>query len=348
MSKREELTIFEREYIKTLIDEGYTYSQVQEKFQRKYNRTISKGTITKTLDRYEETKSHEDRPRIGAPQLYSERYKRNILYDALQDRTKTACGISKDDNINPEGASTRTVGRILLDKGLKSVNYSSYDLTIRPKNIDERYEFAKSHYFWTIDQWSQVIFSDESDLLPQKCGKMKVRKRTGEQIFLPPDENLRNLTVKVWGEISYFGVGPLIRYEDTMKADKYIKILEGNVLHYWPNLKSGLKGNDHPLLFQEDNAKAHVNKDTKKFFLKNKISLLSWPPQSADLSPIENVWALLQDGLYNHRHDLFSPEDTYEKAVEIWYNIKLDNIQNLYYSLPDRIHSVYENQGHCI
>ena len=51
-----------------------------------------------------------------------------------------------------------------------------------------------------------------------------------------------------------------------MKADKYIKILEENVLHYWPNLKSGLKGNDHPLLFQEDNAKAHVNKDTKNSF----------------------------------------------------------------------------------
>ena len=64
-----------------------------------------------------------------------------------------------------------------------------------------------------------------------------------------------------------------------MKADKYIKILEENVLHYWPNLKSGLKGNDHPLLFQEDNAKAHVNKDTKKFFLKkyNFSSFLASP-----------------------------------------------------------------------
>jgi len=49
--------------------------------------------------------------------------------------------MSKDDNINPKGAS-----HVLLDKGLKSVNYSSYDLTIRPKNFDERYEFTKSHY----------------------------------------------------------------------------------------------------------------------------------------------------------------------------------------------------------
>ena len=36
----------------------------------------------------------------------------------------------------------------------------------------------------------------------------------------------KNLTIKVWGTISHLGVGPLIRYYETMNATKYEGILD--------------------------------------------------------------------------------------------------------------------------
>ena len=52
------------------------------------------------------------------------------------------------------------------------------------------------------------------------------------------------------------------------------------------------------ILFQQDNAACHTSYDSKAaikiLFDKSRIN---WPPNSPDLSPIENVWAILKEKL---------------------------------------------------
>ena len=69
----------------------------------------------------------------------------------------------------------------------------------------------------------------------------------------------------------------------------------------------------------------------------NQVNFLKWPSNSPDLNIIENVWAYLQDKLYEVRAELTCPDDTWEKTLEIWRSIPLTYIQDLYQDLPLRI-----------
>ena len=42
-------------------------------------------------------------------------------------------------------------------------------------------------------------------------------------------------------------------------------------------------------IFMQDNNPKHKAKSVKNFFEDEKVNLLTWPPQSSDLKPLENV-----------------------------------------------------------
>ena len=65
--------------------------------------------------------------------------------------------------------------------------------------------FANDHLRWIVEDWTMNFFSVKADLLPTKGGELCVRLRRKQNQL---DEVLearpkRNLTIKVWGSISY-------------------------------------------------------------------------------------------------------------------------------------------------
>ena len=80
-----------------------------------------------------------------------------------------------------------------------------------------RLEFARSHKDWRAEQWSQVIFSDESRfLLHRNDGRVYVRRMAGEEFMedcVQPTMKHGGGGIIVWGCINAKGVGFLTKVE---------------------------------------------------------------------------------------------------------------------------------------
>jgi transposase len=99
-------------------------------------------------------------------------------------------------------------------------------------------------------------------------------------------------------------------------------------------------------IFQQDNARPHTTQKIRDWFTEKKINCLEWPPQSPDLSPIENIWSFIKDFLNDHKKELTNNEAIWNLTQQCWFSNDLSNlIKKCYESLPNRIKEVIQNNG---
>ena len=86
----------------------------------------------------------------------------------------------------------------------------------------------------------------------------------------------------------------------------------------------------------------HVSKN-KKLVFENNIQFLQWPPSSADLSPIENVWQILKNEV--EKKNPKNVAELREKIQESQHILTYAMRSNLMNSVSVRLNEVISSKG---
>ena len=96
----------------------------------------------------------------------------------------------------------------------------------------------------------------------------------------------------------------------------------------------------------EDNDPKHRAKITNEYRKRKKIDRLSWPSNSPDLNPIENVWNYLKNKVAKyHPSNLIQLKSTIRK---VWYNLPEEMARNLVLSITNRLKQVIKARSDVI
>ena len=141
------------------------------------------------------------------------------------------------------------------------------------------------------------------------------------------------------GGISHAGKSPLYVISGKLNAEGYIDLLK----QAKPELEKVLGGEYY---FQQDGAPCHTARATQSWLQRNVphfIPAEDWPPNSPDLSPIENLWGYIDSQIA--AADLQTEEELLAFVTECWDNVPLEMVQRLILSIPTRLERVLANAG---
>jgi len=193
-----------------------------------------------------------------------------------------------------EQVHARTVRRHLQKEGLKAyVQQKKPGLTLNHRK--DRLAFAKAHLHWTVDDWKNVMFSDETTISRVGSFGKKFFYSTKEHKRLMPHQVKETKQagggkIMIWGCMTYRGVGDASWVPGKIDAAAYLEVLKDYVLasRDWYDM------DPETFIFQQDNARVHTARIVRDFFDESNITVLEWPANSPDLNPIENIWSYLK------------------------------------------------------
>lgn len=339
MGKRNEIAIEKRGAIVALRNEGIPYREIAKKLK------ISLKGVHSTVKRFNETGSYHDRPRIGRPKVTTSSEDKHIVITSKRNRRLTAPEIRADINRNRENpVSLTTVKRRLNAAGLKGCVAVKKPL-LRKENRRKRLEWAKKYRNWTIDQWKNVLWSDESKYeIFGNRRRIYVRRSASEKMIpqcIVPTVKHGGGSVMVWGCFSGHGTGELVKIDGIMKKEQYKNIL---VRHAIP---SGLREIGRGFVFQQDNDPKHTSKICRNYLERKEadgvLENMTWPPQSPDLNPIELLWEELDRKIRTSCPT--SAENLWEKLKEAWSSLEQRTLDKLVERMPRLVKAVIKSKG---
>ena len=212
-------------------------------------------------------------------------------------------------------------------------------LTKRMKK--QRYRWAIKHRRWDIDKWRKVMWSDESTFRCLTPRRGLVRRSKATSRFYPGYQ-LQTLkypqSQMVWGCFS--ANSGLVKLEflekgTTMTADRYLRILKRNLRWCMTDHK----------YFMHDHASVHTAHKVTRWFQGKDYTLVTWPGNSPDLNPIENLWSIIKKKVFREGKNLSLPE-LQATIRRVWdREIDTTHIKNLVDSMPRRIQNVIDAKG---
>ena len=131
------------------------------------------------------------------------------------------------------------------------------------------------------------MFSDESRVSTSPDSPVMWWVKRGQHVYIETEKFPPS--IMVWAGIIGPMKTPLIKCPQRMNAQAYVEMLEANGV---PNFLQWCGENSQ---IQQDGAPCHTAASTMRWFRDQGIRVLpNWPANSPDLSPVEQIWAIMK------------------------------------------------------
>ncbi len=237
-----------------------------------------------------------------------------------------------------------TISECTTRRTLKQMGYSSRRPHLAPllSAKNRKVQFPQAHQNRTIEDWKNVVWSDESRFLLQHSdGRIRIWRKEHESM----DPSCLVSTVQaggggvimVWGIFSWHTLGPLVPIEHRLNPTAYLSIVADHVHPFMTTVYPSSDG-----YFQQDNAPCHKAQIISDWFPEhdNDFTLLKWPPQSPDLNPIEHLWDVVEREIHIMDVQPRNLQQQSDAIMSIWTKISEECFQHLVESKPRRIKAV--------
>uniref|UniRef100_A0A8P4G4M8 Transposable element Tcb1 transposase n=1 Tax=Dicentrarchus labrax TaxID=13489 RepID=A0A8P4G4M8_DICLA len=282
----------------------------------------------------------------GRPRLIDARGERRLARVVQSNRRATVAQIAEKVNAGSDRkVSEHTVHRSLLRIGLRRYRPVRVPM-LTPVHCRERLQWALEHQNWTTEQWKKVAWSDESCfLLHHVDGQVRVRRLRGEHIApgcSVDRQQVEGGVVMLWAMFCWETLGPAIHVDVTLTPTSYLDIVADHVHPFMETVFSDGSG-----LFQQDNAPCHKAEMVQEWFEEhnNDFRVLTWPPNSPDLNPVEHLWDALDKQVRSMESPPHNLQDLKDLLQTSWCQIPQHTFRGLVESMPQRVRAVLAANG---
>lgn len=148
----------------TLQTEGYSYREIAAKI----GQGVSPAGVLKLCRRFDETGTIQNKSGTGRKMATTPQTDRRIVRLALKNRKSCAVDINMSLADTGVTVSDRTVRRRLVKAGLRARIPRKKPFLNTAQRL-KRLKWAKQHVIWTSEQWSRVLWSDETRISIKWC-----------------------------------------------------------------------------------------------------------------------------------------------------------------------------------
>ncbi|GFV96193.1 transposable element Tcb2 transposase [Trichonephila clavipes] len=211
----------------------------------------------------------------------------------------------------------------------------------------DRREWATENVNWRRNEWSNVLFSDESRFPVHPDNRRifiwKDRGSRNNPAFVHESVRFGGGGVLVYGGISIDGRTDLYIIRDgPLTARRYRdEILRPIVVPYAATI-----GDDFILM--DDNCRPHRPNLVEDFLFEEGIIRKEWPASSPDMNPIEHVWDALGRRVAGRQLPPQTLQELERALLEEWDRIPQLVINSVIDSLPQRCSTLLAVRGNHI
>lgn len=316
-----------------LLGQGKTATETSSALGR------SRSGVCYAIKKYEETGSTERRKGSGREIQIDQTVRGKILDYFKNDSRATYKDCIRDLKIN---CSVSFISKFLKSHGIQAYKPVKKPL-LNDEHLDQRKFFSEAYQNWELEQWAKVVFTDEKTFLSCSNGNALVKRIRGTA-FQPEHLDFvqrRKFSVNMWGcMIGSDYTFRVYHVDKKFNSPLYRYLLRRVIL---PKLFR--KFDDSSFIFQQDNASIHTTEIIRNLLIEENVEQLFWPPCSPDLSPIENLWGILQKKVnIRLKHVQVANEDELFNIVkEKAKSIPSKAVKKLFKSMPKRIKQMIEN-----
>ncbi|GFX21544.1 transposable element Tcb1 transposase [Trichonephila clavipes] len=305
---------------------------------------INKSVVSRSWKAFQTTGTSVRKVGGGRPRTTTAGDDRYIILQAKRGRRQSASVIAQQLST----ATGRQVSRFTmarrLHKGGLFARRPEHCLLLKVDHRRNRLQWCREHKNWTTDQWSRVLFTDESRFSTRSDSQRVLIWREIGTRFCTSNIKERHHYggpgVLVWGGIMLNGRTELPIFDrGSVTGDRYCE----EVLLPHVRLFRGAIGPD--FIFMDDNARPHRTLAVEELLESEDITRMDWPAYSPDLNPIEHVWDALGKRIAARLHHPENTQQLKQMLIDEWVLLPQEMLHQLVLSMRRRCEATIAMKG---